>query len=141
MKQRLMKYVWLATFILAPSLTVIAQSGFDAEPHRQQLEEIHEWMRVNSAALFTFWDKKAAVDYAADGFYGDINQHGIVSKGQRNSIQHGRQLFTVSTWHRLGEHSDSDGNWRRLHHVTFSAPGLSSGIYIYRLTAGVEVIT
>ncbi|TVQ16646.1 MAG: hypothetical protein EA364_00130 [Balneolaceae bacterium] len=28
MKQRLMKYVWLATFILTPALTVLAQPGF-----------------------------------------------------------------------------------------------------------------
>jgi hypothetical protein len=123
MKQRLMKYVWLATFILTPALTILAQSGFDAEPHRQQLEEIHDWMRVNSAAVFKFWNEKAAVDNAADGFYGDINQHGIVSKGQRNSIQQGRRLFTVSTWYRLGEHSGSDGELAQIAPYYLHCPG------------------
>jgi cellobiose epimerase len=105
-KLRRMKYLVMPVVLILTTVSdVLAQSGFDAEHHRQQREEIQDWMHVNSRAVFTFWNEKAAINKAEDGFYGDINLQGVTSRGQRNSIQQGRQLFTVSIWYRLGGHS------------------------------------
>jgi mannose/cellobiose epimerase-like protein (N-acyl-D-glucosamine 2-epimerase family) len=83
-----------------------AQTPFNPESHRASLESAHAWLDANSAAVWEFWKQKGAIDDALDGFYGDINLEGISTKGRRNSIQQGRQLFTASIQYRLGKREE-----------------------------------
>ncbi|MEX0686147.1 MAG: AGE family epimerase/isomerase [Balneolales bacterium] len=103
-----MKYILFILIALISEDPALAQIHYDAEDHREQLESIHEWMTINSQAVFNFWNEKSAINNAEDGFYGDINIRGHSFKGQRNSIQQARQLFTISVWYRLGEPSVND---------------------------------
>ncbi len=101
-----MKYLLILIILILSATTSSAQPHINTDKHGQLLESIHAWMEINAGAVFNFWDEKAALRKAEDGFYGDIDSDGNSAIGLRNSIQQGRQLFTVATWYRYGEQSD-----------------------------------
>jgi mannobiose 2-epimerase len=88
--------------LCASAGAVSGQNGFPSEQHLPALDSIATWTEVRSAEVYRFWRNRAAVNHAQDGFFGDINGSGTVTKGQRNSIQQGRQLFVMAAWNRLG---------------------------------------
>ncbi len=96
---RIISCVYL--LILAQS-SVSGQALFPSEQHLPALDSIAQWTGTRSAEVYRFWRNRAAVNNAADGFFGDINGSGVATKGQRNSIQQGRQLFVMAAWNRLG---------------------------------------
>jgi len=102
-----MKYysiLWATIFCIA--ICSSAQAQINPDSHRALLNPIHEWMIVNSNSVFTFWDEKSAINNARNGFYGNIDVDGTISIGQRNSIQQGRQLFTIAIWYRFMDQSE-----------------------------------
>ncbi|MDI6401521.1 AGE family epimerase/isomerase [Balneolaceae bacterium ANBcel3] len=99
--------VFVVIFCVVNSACSKAKQGFNAEIHQDVLENIYEEAVTNGRAVYSFWEQYSAVNFAEYGFYGDITIDGTVEKGQRNSIQQGRQLFTVATWYRVGVQSET----------------------------------